>query len=67
MLTDKISKYIEGNISQIKQTTIIVFIEKEIGKTNLFSVIEKNGIICNFEKLKPAYISRKIKENLQFI
>ena len=59
LLSDKIAEYIEKSIKFIKETSIILFIEKEIGKTNLASVIEKNGVTCNFEKLKPAQISRK--------
>jgi len=59
LLADKIAEYIANNIKSIKETSIIMFIEKEIGKTNLVATIEKYGITCNFEKLKPVQISRK--------
>jgi len=62
LLSDKISEYIENNIKQIKETAIIVFIEKEIGKTVLATTIEKLGISCNFEKLKPSQIGVRLKK-----
>ena len=60
--SDKIAKYIEENINLICNGTVLVFVEKEVNKTELFKVIEKTGITCNFEKLKPFQISKKIKE-----
>lgn len=60
-LQKKVAKYIEDNLEQIKQSVVIIFIEDEIGKTELSSIIEKNGIVCNFELLKPIEIKRKIK------
>jgi len=61
-LSEKISEYIENNIKQINETTIIIFIEKEIGKTSLATILEKLGISCNFEKLKPNQISTRLKK-----
>lgn len=61
-LSEKISEYIESNIKQIKETTIIVFIEKEIGKTTLATTLEKYGVSCDFQKLKPNQISTRLKK-----
>ncbi|MDO5555335.1 MAG: DNA polymerase III subunit delta [Clostridia bacterium] len=60
-LQQKIAKYIEDNINTIKNTTVIVFIEEDISKCDLVKVIEQNGVICNFEKLKPIEIKKRIK------
>ncbi len=60
-LSNKIAKYIEENLKQIQKNIVIIFIEDEIGKNDLVSVIEKNGIVCNFERLKPADIRKRIK------
>lgn len=60
-LSEKISKYIEQNINTINETTILIFIEEDISKTNLVKVIEQNGVVCNFEKLKPIDIKKRIK------
>ena len=58
--TNKISQYIEENITIIKESVIIVFVENEAEKNNLYKTIEKNGQICEFTQLKPAELERKI-------
>ncbi len=60
-ITDRIAQYISNNYEFIKESTVIVFIEDEISKNNLTQVIEKNGIVCNFERLKPQEIKQRIK------
>lgn len=57
----KISKYIEENINIINDSIVLVFVEDEVDKNSIYNVIEKNGIICNFEKLKPQEIMARIK------
>ena len=57
----KIAKYLEENIEIIKDSTILLFIEEDISKCELVKVIEQNGIVCNFEKLKPTDIKNRIK------
>ena len=61
-ITDKISSYIEENINIINEATILVFIEQEIDTNNLVKVIEKYGVVCNFEKLKPVQLAQRLKE-----
>ena len=60
-LQQKIAKYIEENIDIINSTTVIVFIEEDISKCELQKVIEQNGVVCNFERLKPIDIKRRLK------
>lgn len=60
-LQEKIAKYIESNIETINESTILIFIEEDISKCDLVKVIEQNGIVCNFEKLKPIDIKKRIK------
>lgn len=60
-LQKKIADYINENIDQIKESVIVVFIEDEISKNELFIACEKNGIVCNFEVLKPIEIKKRIK------
>lgn len=60
-LQEKISEYIEENIEEIRETVQIVFIEKEVGTNELQKTLQKLGTICEFEKLKPAQISKRIK------
>lgn len=58
---NKIADYINKNINEIKESCVIVFIEDEISKNSLLQVIETNGITCNFERLKPLEIKKRIK------
>ena len=60
-LSNKFANYISENIEFIKESTVIVFIEDEITKNDLTAVLEKEGITCNFERLKPQEIKRRIK------
>lgn len=60
-LQKKIAKYLKENIGIIKDTTVLVFIESDITKSELVKVIEENGIECNFERLKPIEIKQRLK------
>ena len=60
-IVNKITTYIEENIEIINDSIILVFIEQEADKNELYNAIEKLGIICNFEELKPAQISTRLK------
>lgn len=60
-LQEKIATYIEENINIINKSVVLVFIEQEIGTSSLQKVIEKYGVVCNFESLKPIQISKRIK------
>ena len=61
-LREKIKNYIEENIEIIRQSIVVVFIEEEIDtKFELVKIIDKLGIICNFEFQKPAQLEKRIK------
>lgn len=60
-LQKKIAEYIKENINTINETTVLVFIEEDISKCELSKVIEENGVVCNFERLKPIDIKRRLK------
>lgn len=60
-LKEKLDEYINNNIEIIKETAILIFIEENVEKCNLLTTIEKLGIVCNFEFLKPAEIQRRLK------
>lgn len=60
-LSDKIATFIEENISMINDAVILVFIEAEADANPLSKTIEKYGVVCNFEKLKPAQITARLK------
>lgn len=56
-----LANYINENSEEMKETVILVFIEEAVEKNKLLEAIEKNGIVCNFEVLKPAQISKRLK------
>ncbi len=60
-IKDRLNEYIKDNIKTINETTIIVFLEDNVDKCELFSTVEKFGIICNFEYLKPIQIQTRLK------
>ena len=60
-LKEKINTYIKENISQINDSVIIVFIEESAEKCELLSTIDKYGVVCNFEYLKPIQIQNRLK------
>ena len=60
-LQNKIAQYIDKNLNQIKETVILIFIEEETNKNELLKTIEKCGVVCNFERLKPNEITKRLK------
>ena len=60
-LKTKVNEYLIENLNQIIDTTVLVFIEEDVEKQDLYKTIEKNGIVCNFESLKPAETMKRIK------
>lgn len=61
ILREKIVKYIDENMEIVKETSVIVFIEQEAEKNSLYALIEKKGIVCNFEYQEQAKIIARIK------
>ena len=60
-LKEKVVEYFKNNISEIKKYNVIVFVEDDVEKNALYKLIDKEGIVCNFEKLKPADIIKRLK------
>ena len=60
-IKSKLLEYLKENFEYIKDSVILVFVEDEADKGELFDFINKNGIVCNFEYQKPAQIQARIK------
>ena len=58
---NKLATYIDENIDIINDSVILLFIENEADKNNLYKEIEKVGVVCNFEKQKPIDLAKRIK------
>lgn len=60
-LADKLCKYIKEHIEEINESIVLVIIEEEIEKNNLYKIIEKEGQVCEFKELKLIQIVSRIK------
>ena len=60
-LSESLVEFLSNNISIIEDSIILVFVEEEIEKNELYKFIEKNGCVCNFEKQNPAQIIARLK------
>ena len=60
-LKEKVTEYFKNNISDIKTYNMVIFIEDDIEKNALYKIIDKDGVVCNFEKQKPADIIKRLK------
>jgi DNA polymerase-3 subunit delta len=54
-------EYLNENFSFIKDNIVLVFVETEADKNDLYQFIDKNGIVCNFEFQKPIQIQNRLK------
>jgi DNA polymerase III delta subunit len=50
-IQEKIANYINENMDTINDSCVIVFIENEVEKNNVFEAINKNGVVCQFDEL----------------
>lgn len=61
-LREKVSNYLKENIDIIKTSVVLVFIEEEAdAKQELYTTIDKLGVICKFDYQKPLQIEKRIK------
>lgn len=60
-IVERISNYINQNIDIINDSVTLIFVEQEADKNELYDVIQKHGIVCNFEELKTPQIIARIK------
>lgn len=60
-MQEKVATYIKENIETIKETVVLIFIEEESDKNELQKTIDKLGIVCEFIKLKPTQILKRLK------
>lgn len=60
-LKEKVYKYFEKNIDDIKQFNVVIFIEEEVEKNNLYKLLEKQAKVCAFEKQTLDQIVGRLK------
>ena len=60
-LKDILNDYLKENINVINESCVLVFVEEEAGKSNLFDTIDKLGIVCKIDFQKPEQIKKRLK------
>ncbi len=60
-IQEKIAEYIKDNYDIIEESVILVFVEQDADKNVVFEAIDKKGLVCNIEELKPAQLVKKLK------
>lgn len=62
-IREKVNIYIKENIEIINASVVLVFVEEETdNKQELYTTIEKLGVVCKFDYQKPIQIEKRIKE-----
>lgn len=57
-----IDSYINENLETINESVILVFIEDEADKTDLYTTIDKNGVVCEFVPQKPFELKARLMQ-----
>ena len=59
---EKLIEYIDKNIEMMKESIVLVFVEENAdNKKELYKIIDKNGVVCNFEYQKPIQLEKRLK------
>lgn len=58
---EKLASYLPEHIEEISSSLIIIFIEEHADKFKLFKLVDQYGVVCAFEKQKPAQIIARLK------
>lgn len=59
---ERVGNYISNNIRIIDEGVILVFIEKEVDKNSVYDLLERTGIVCQIDLLKPNQLAQKLKK-----
>lgn len=60
-LKEKVVQYCKENADDIQTYNIIIFIEDDVEKKDLYKWIEKQGVVCYFEKQKQPQLVKRLK------
>ncbi|MCI8471188.1 MAG: DNA polymerase III subunit delta [Clostridia bacterium] len=61
-LKEKINTYLKENIDIVKASVVLVFVEEEAdNKQELYTTIDKLGMVCKFDYQKPIQIGKRMK------
>ena len=60
-IKENLCKYLSENLNLIKESIVLIIIEEEAEKQDLYNIIDKNGVICKFDYQKPAQLIARLK------
>ena len=60
-LIKKLAEYIKENNKLMEEAVVLVFVETDAQKNELYKEIEQYGVVCEFQELKPIQIMSRIK------
>ena len=61
-INEKLIAFLNENFESVKNSIVLIFIEDDVEKNELFQFIEKNGVVCNFEYQKANQIQARLKQ-----
>lgn len=64
-IREKLNKYINDNIDLINEGVILVFVEDEAEKNDIYLSFDKLGKVCKFDYQKPIELQKRIKSICQ--
>ena len=60
-IKENLCKYLSENLNLIKESIVLIIIEEEAEKQDLYNIIDKNGVVCKFDYQKPALLIARLK------
>jgi len=61
-IKEVLNNYINERTEDIKESAILIFIEEEAEKCELYSTIDKYGTVCEFSQQKPMEIKSRLMQ-----
>lgn len=58
---ERLLKYLQENMQIIKESVVLVFIEEEVEKQELYNFLDKNCTVCKFDFQKPVQLIARLK------
>lgn len=61
-IQERIGNYISDNLSIINEGVVLVFIQNEADKNSVYDLVERVGIVCQVDLLKPNQLVQRLKK-----
>ena len=61
-INEKLKIFLKENFENIKDSVLLIFVEDDVEKNELYDFVDKNGIVCNFEYQKANQLQARIMQ-----